>query len=81
MRLDLFENSGIIWVEKKDRPIRSQKKFYESKNGYYPIFPSLVQEGDLWGAKEEQRNKNVPRDVNKNKVHLVLKIDLHTNKM
>jgi hypothetical protein len=79
IRLDLLENLGIIWVEKKDSPIRSQEFFCENKNEYYLIFPSLALEGDLRGGREDQRNMIVPRDVNKNKVHLVLKIDLHTN--
>ncbi len=76
---DLLENLGIICVEKKDNPITSQFFFCENKNGYYLIFPSLVLEGDLWGSREDQRNRNVPWYVSKNKVHLVLKIDLHTN--
>jgi hypothetical protein len=49
------------------------------KNGNYPILPSIVPEGDFGGIKGDQRNRNVPWNVNKNKVHLVLKINLHTN--
>jgi hypothetical protein len=47
-------------VEKKHNRISNQKKFQEIKNGYYPIFPSLVLEGDFWGAKGIQRNRNIP---------------------
>jgi hypothetical protein len=47
-------------VEKKHNPISNIKKFHEIKNGYYPIFPSLVLEGVFWGGKGIQRNRNVP---------------------
>ncbi len=71
---DFLENSGIIQVEKKHNPINSQEFSCEIKNGYYPIFLLFVPEGDLWelGVTEGTR-------INNNKVHLVLKIDLHTS--
>jgi hypothetical protein len=61
-------------VEKKHNPINSQEFSCEIKNGYYPIFLLFVPEGDLWelGVTEGTR-------INNNKVHLVLKIDLHTS--
>jgi hypothetical protein len=65
-------------VEKKDNPINSQEFSCEIKNGYYPVFPTFVLKGDLSRARGDQRNKNVPQNVSKNKVHLVLRIDLHT---
>jgi len=39
----------------------------------------FVPKGDLWGARGDQRKKNIPYDVNMNKLRLVLKIELHTN--
>jgi len=66
-------------VEKKHNLINNQEFSYKIKNGYYQIFPSIVLEGDFWGIRGDQRKRNVPWDVNKNKVHLVLKINLHTN--
>jgi hypothetical protein len=79
IRHDLLENSRIIRVEKKHNRISNQEFFYKIKNGYYQIFPSIILEGGFWGIRGDQRNINIPWDVNKNKVHLVLKIDLHTS--
>jgi hypothetical protein len=79
IRHDILENSRIIRVEKKYNPISNQEFSYKIKNGYYQIFPSIVLEGDFWGIRGDQRNRIVPWDVNKNKVHLVLKINMHTN--
>ncbi len=79
IRHDILENSRTIQVEKKDIPINNIKNSCEIKNGYYLIFPMFVLEGDLWGARGDQRNKNIPHNVSKNKVHLVLMIDLHTS--
>jgi hypothetical protein len=79
IRHDLLENSRIIRVEKKHNCINNQEFFFKIKNGYYQIFPSIILEGGFWGIRGDQRNINIPWDVNKNKVHLVLKIDLHTN--
>jgi hypothetical protein len=79
IRHDLLENLRIIRVEKKHDPINSQEFSYKIKNGYYPMFPSIVPKGDFWGIRGDQRNRNIPRNVTKNKVHLDLKIYLHTN--
>jgi len=79
IRHDLLENLKIIWVEKKHNRISNQEFFYKIKNGYYQIFLSIILEGGFWGIRGDQRNINILWDVNKNKVHLVLKIDLHTS--
>jgi len=48
-------------VEKKHNPISNRKKFHEIKNGYYPIFPSFVLEGDFWELKESKGIGMFPR--------------------
>jgi hypothetical protein len=70
-RANLNEGLEGEW---KHNYINNQKNSCEIKNGYYPIFPLFVLEGDLWELGETKG-----RIINKNKVHLVLKIDLHTS--
>jgi hypothetical protein len=59
IKLDLLDNLGIIWVEKKHNPISYQKNSCEIKNGYYPIFPLFVPKGVLWGTRKNQRDRNI----------------------
>jgi hypothetical protein len=47
-------------VEKKHNPISNQSCFCEIKNEDYPIFPVFVPKGDLWEARGDQWNKNIP---------------------
>jgi len=44
----------------KTQPHQHSNFFCEIKNGHYPIFPSFVPKGDLWGARGNQRNRKVP---------------------
>jgi len=60
IKLDLLDNLGIIWVEKKHNPISNQKKSCKIKNGYYPIFLLFVPKGVLWGTRRNQRDRNIP---------------------
>jgi hypothetical protein len=74
IRHDLLENSWIIRVENKHNPINIQEFCCKIKNEYYLIFPSTVLKGDLWEFGETKGTK-----IKKNKVHLVVMIDLHTS--
>lgn len=73
--LNLFQNLGIIGMEKKHNPINCQKLVDKVENGRNILFIPFIPHMNYYEAWN-QWNKKVPRDINKNKINLVLKIDL-----
>jgi hypothetical protein len=74
--LDFLQNEGIIKTKKKHNPITGQKFVDKIENGHNIILIPLVPQGNIYRTKS-QWNKKFPKNINKNKINLVIGINLH----
>jgi len=76
VRPNLLQNLGIIVMEKKHSPIKSQKLVSKIKNGHNIVLIAFIPHRNLLGIGNQWIRK-VPRNIDKNKISFVLKINLH----